>query len=114
VHLSEREQQMVTRMRKQECQWRWAKYGALFAGVVSAVVVVFFLFVAIPRIQSTDSASGGVMMAIIFPIILVFVGTATICFTLVIRDWHGNATRSLLLKLIDAETEQDRANDKAA
>jgi cytochrome bd-type quinol oxidase subunit 2 len=114
MNLTEREQQMVARIRKHEIQWRWARWWALFAGLFCIAACVFFLCAAVPRVQGADAASGALILAILFPMILVFVGCATTCFVLVFRDWHGNPTRSLLLKLIDASTDPQTTEHPAA
>ena len=106
MELTEREQRMVQRMRKQERQWRWAKWAALLAGILSAAGCIFVLCMAMPQVQSEDTASGAFMLAIMFPVVLVFAGTAAMCLGLVCRDWHGNTTRSLLLRLVDGSAER--------
>ena len=67
-----------------------------------------------PRIKSGDMASAAFILVIVFPIVLVFVVNATICFVLVFRDWHGNAMRSLMLRLIDGSAERKATNDRAS
>ena len=67
-----------------------------------------------PRITSGDTANAALILAIVFPIVLVFVTNATICFVLVFRDWHGNAMRSLMLRLIDGPAERKATNDRAS
>jgi hypothetical protein len=77
----------------------------LLAGVFSAGFCVFVFCVVLPRIQSEkDMASAALALALAFPGILIFAGSATMCLVLVIRDWHGNTTRALLLRLVDEST----------
>src|SRR2546430_1224046 len=112
MELTQQEQRMVERLRKQERQWRWARWTTLLVGVFSAGVCFFISSLVLPRIQSEkDMASTAFILAITFPAILIFAGNATMCLALAFRDWHGNTARVLMLRLVD-ESAKRKAKDE--
>jgi hypothetical protein len=107
MELSHQEQRMIERLRKQERQWHWARWAALASGILSAGLCGFILCFILPRVQSgTDMAGAAFGLALMFPMVLVFAQIAAIGLALVIRDWHGNTTRTLLLRLVDDSTKR--------
>ena len=103
MQLTALEHRMVERMRKQERQWRWARWLTLFMGVFQAATGIAVLCVIMPRIESgrEDMASSALILSLSYPFILLCAGSATLFLCLAIRDWHGNTTRTLLLRLLD-------------
>ena len=106
---------MVETLRKQDRNWRFGRWMVLVSGIFSAGLCIAIFCLVVPRIQSKseDISSAEFMLSFSFPIILLFAGTASMCLTLVIRDWHGNTTRTLLIKLLDEQQERGIPDDKA-
>ena len=115
MELTQQEQRMVERLRKQERQWRWARWTTLASGIFSAAVCVYIFLLVLPRVQSEKHmASAAMVAAVTFPAVLVFASAATMCLTLVFRDWHGNTTRILLLRLVDESSKRKVLDEHAA
>src|SRR5512133_3530111 len=114
MKLSERELKIVARMRKYERQWRWGRWMTLFVGVFCAAASIFWAWVAVSSVQSEETAKAALSVALAFPTELVSLGIGTQCFIMAIRDWHGNATRSLLLRLIDAADDEQNRKERNA
>ena len=115
MEFNQQERRMVERLRKQERQWRWARWTTLLVGVFNVGVCVFISFLVLPHVQSEkDMASAALMLAITFPGILIFAGSATVCLALAVRDWHGNTTRMLLLRLVDESAKRSAKDEHAA
>jgi hypothetical protein len=62
--------------------------------------------VALVTSDQPDKAGVTLLFAYVWPIVLMMACFAGAFIGLAIRDWYGNATRVLLLKLLDAQQEQ--------
>ena len=108
MELTQKEQRMVARLRKQERRWRWGRWLMLSSGVFHAAVAVVTSCVFLPQIQAeSDMANAAFELAVVFPLVLVFSANATLFLCLAIRDWHGNTTRMLLLKLLETSSKRN-------
>jgi uncharacterized membrane protein HdeD (DUF308 family) len=107
---------MIERLRKQEHQWRSGRWASLVSGIFSAgfCVTIFCMVVSYLQSKSPDTASSALLLSVSFPIILIFAGHAAVCLALAIRDWHGNTTRTLLLRLLDEGDKRNKTHDDNA
>jgi|SRR6185295_5611189 len=114
MKLTRQEQQMVDRLRKQERQWRWARWTTLVSGIVTGVVAAYIFYLTTSQFPSDgDSVSSVVILVLSFIACLMFTAIASFQLVQVFTDWHGNTTRVLLLKLIDESTKEPEG-DKCA
>ena len=110
---------LVGRLRKQERQWprlRWVilAIAILFTVDLSLYGRTLFALVSDLKSQQPTSPDTVLAIAIFFPKCLVQLAIATWAFAKAFTDWHGNANRMLLLRLLDAQQNQKTTNDKAA
>jgi len=114
MKLSEVEQRMIARLRKQQRQWRWGRWLVLLGGILLLLVAVIRLCILASEIRSAnmiktaDVADLALSVAVLFPGFLVDFTIAVALFIMVIRDWHGNSTRTLLLRLVDNAVQNKR------
>ena len=101
------EQRMIERLRKQERRWPRLRWVLLAVGVLAIVNVALWGYLLSLLLHGWSSGKADYDMligvAIVFPKLLIHVAVATWAFSVVIRDWHGNVTRMLLLRLLDAQ-----------
>jgi hypothetical protein len=116
MELNQQEQRMVERLRKKKRHWRWVRWMLLVIGISSAglCIAIFYLVVPSAQSQSQDASSSALLLSVSFPIILIFASQATVCLSPAIRDWHGNATHTLLLRLLDECKKRSVGDDHAA
>ena len=109
MNFTPRELKLLKRLRKQERQWGWARWLRLVAGICSLGLCVAFGFLLHWLISLYLSAAGPINANIVIFILLIWTNC---CFYLVFSiwclvsagmDWHGNANRTLLLKLLEAQ-----------
>lgn len=96
------EQKMVAKLRKKQRMWRWAKWVILIEGLVLVIVTVCTL-IFLASLANPEDEFGIFLFFSSYPVLMfggamggIMVGTA-------IRDWHGNTTDTLLLKLLDEQ-----------
>jgi len=114
----------IERLRKEQRQWprtRWIMLGAaIFIYAVYGFLLVLYFHGVFP--SENDATALGDMMsrtnilmfALFWPKFLVMFCIATWIIIVVIRDWHGNTNRMLLLKLLDAHQSQSPSPAKIA
>ena len=114
VELTPRENKLLERLRKQERQWprlRWFLVGTgIFAVLCSG-------FIAVELIQHIDTMlavhddvlSRGWLLgfALFWPKCLLLFGFGVFFIIWAIINWHGNANRVLLIKLLDARQQDE-------
>ena len=105
MQFTPQELKMIERMRKQERQtptMRWILLGtSVFTFAVCAYAAYFL--VSILESKAFEPAETALIFSVLWPKILLMLVSAGVCFGLTIRDWHGNANRMLLLRLLDAQ-----------
>lgn len=93
---------MIEQLRKQERQWRWAKWVLLLGGAfLCGCYLLMLLWVTKAVSVEEFGESAALIYAMVFPKAYVMIAAAAILMGWAIRDWRGNTTRTLLLKLID-------------
>jgi hypothetical protein len=102
------EMKLIERLRKQERQWKWARWLVLAMGFLSATACGYVAY-AIHWLLSEwahgqlDSAT--VILLLLFWTKCCFYFVFSIwCFVTVSCKWHGDVTRMLLLRLLDTQT----------
>jgi uncharacterized membrane protein YfcA len=107
MEFSKEERRMIERLRKQQRSWRSGRWFMLGSGVLSLGLGVAGLVIVVPFLQrasdaKTESAvAAAFMLALFHPMIMAFICIAVVTLYCVIRDWQGDSTRTLLLRLID-------------
>jgi hypothetical protein len=117
MQFTSKEEKLIRRLRKQDRQWRWLRWFAVAGGTIGVVNLVLYGWVFFPLVNGLSApehpdVNDVLAIAIFFPKLLVTVGVTTMCFAISWRDWNGNVTRMLLLKLLDAEQRRDESNVK--
>jgi hypothetical protein len=114
MQLTSREKKLVERLRKQELQWcrlRWFLIGTgIFAVLCSGFIVVELLeHIDTMLAVHDDVMSRGWLLgfALFWPKCLLLFGFGAFFIIWAIRDWNGNANRVLLLKLLEAQQEDE-------
>lgn len=114
MELSQEERRIVERLRKQEQSWRWGRWMMLFVGLFSLGLSVTGLVIVIPFLQrasdtkAESAVAAAFMLALLHPAILGFACVGIVALFWTIRDWRGNSTRILLLRLLDDRTKTER------
>jgi len=118
IKFNDEEQWMVASLRKRERDWRcWGKWLTLLCGVASGLCCLYSVYV-LAKLPSEWQFPEARRLAVITSrmfIFLVTVGLGVISVYMIsfaIRDWHGNTTRTLLLKLIDYSCQEKISNDR--
>jgi len=108
MEFTPQEMKLIERLRKQDQQWKWARWLVLAMGLLSATACVIFGCL-LNRLIS-ESAQGQFESHAVFFIILFWTKCCLYflfsawCFTTVFLKWHGNVSRMLLLRLLDTKT----------
>lgn len=114
VELTPREKKLVEHLRKQERQWPRLRWFLLGTGIFA---ILCSGFIAIELIQHIDTilavhddvVSRGWLLgfALFWPKCLLLFGCGACFIIWAIINWHGNASRVLLLKLLEARQEDE-------
>jgi hypothetical protein len=118
MEFTPRETKLIARLRKQERQWVWLRWWLLAGGLLCTVALALYghtLFSLASGLNSAEPTSPDTVLAIaiFFPKCLVLLASITWAFGKAFSDWHGNANRMLLLRLLDAQQKQ-MTHDKDA
>jgi predicted membrane-bound spermidine synthase len=116
MEFTPRELKLIGRLRKLDRQWSWMRWLLLFAGLLCAVDVALYthtLFSLAASLKSSQPTSPDTVLAIaiFFPKWLLMLGCGTWALGKALADWNGNASRMLLLRLLDAQQNQT-TNDR--
>jgi len=76
------------------------------------VIIGYFLFNN--TLGSDTPADSVLLFALFWPKVIFMTGIAGAMIAIVIKDWHGNVNRMLLLRLLDAQQKADGKIDNAA
>ena len=104
---------LIERLRKQEQTWprmRWVLLAAAVLGLGACVYFAYFLYRLLDS-QALSRADCALLFAVFWPWILLMVIAAVASIALAIRDWHGNAHRALLLRLLEAREKEARESE---
>jgi len=105
---------LIQRFRKQDRQWRWARWLVLAMGILSAGLCIgfgWFLSLLIRDSSHQLSSGDAFVFALLWTKCCLYLVSSTWCFATVATKWSGDVTRILLLRLID---DQEKVNDDAA
>src|SRR3954471_22451689 len=103
MNFTPQEMKLLERLRKRERQWRWGRWLLLVIGISCIGLCILFGFLLHSLLAISDHRLFDANMMLL--ILLIW---TKCCFYFVfgiwsvataILDWHGNANRTLLLKL---------------
>lgn len=100
MKLSEAEIKTLTRLKKrQQFLRRWRSPLAVFHGL--CIVAWLVLLVVVSRFPSGDPTAKLIVVSYLLPPIFIFLALHSLFLGVLIRDWHGDPSADLLLKVID-------------
>lgn len=109
MQFSAQEMKLIGHLRKQERRWSRTRY--ILVGMTAFIFaadgcLAYFLFSTLES-QALSPAEEALLLAYIWPQVLLMLVIAGAFFALAVRDWRGNVHRILLLRLLDAHQEDD-------
>jgi hypothetical protein len=114
VQLTTREKKLVERLRKQELQWPRLRWFLIGTGIFAVLCSGFIVIELLQHIDTMLAVHDDVMsrgwlfgFALFWPKCLILFGFGAFIIIWTIRDWHGNANRVLLLKLLEAQQKDE-------
>ena len=100
--LTEQEQAIIDKIRRREQEWPRTKWVLLIGSIFISVSYILFLLWTYQEIaanvQTLDAMS---VLVFVLPKIIFALTLSALGVWVAIRDWSGNATRKLLIKLVD-------------
>jgi len=115
---------LIKRLRREDRQWPRLRWFVLAMGIVATFLCIawsWFVYLLIHSeelVPAADRPSLHAMEVFIMFLLCakscIWVCFASWCFGKVGMQWHGDVNRMLLLKLLDAQQEQQDLNDNAA
>jgi hypothetical protein len=110
MQFTPQELRLIEKLRKRERQWRWGRWALLRLslmafGCYGYIGVSLYHRLHWEALTTEDVA----LIAVFWPKILLGIVLGTWFVIWPLTSWHGNATRMLLLKLLDAQTHTRRA-----
>ena len=112
-----KEQKLIQRLRKQDRQWRWARWLILVSGLLSAGLCAgwgYFVSLLVRGPATPMDSDGVFVFALIWTKCCMFFCIACWCLGMVAVNWHGDVNRMLLLKLLDEQEQKATGRDAAA
>src|SRR2546427_533316 len=113
MQFTPREMKLVARLRKAERIWPRLRWFLLASGIFAWAVYGYITFSILEHFETAkaghdDFGSYAWLFgfAMLWPKCLIGFVLGTCLVVLAIKDWHGNANRVLLLKLLDAQEKQ--------
>jgi len=116
MEFTTRELKQIEHLRKQERRWPRTRWILLGTGVILAAVYGYILVLLLhlaflsendpARLGDVLSHSNILVFAVFWPNCLLALCYSAWCISVAIRNWHGNTTRMLLLKLLQAQQTQ--------
>jgi polyferredoxin len=114
MKLTTREAKLVERLRKQERQWPRLRWLVLGTGIFAAIGSIFIVLTLTDHFNIMLGEPNDVMpriwllwFAMLQPSWLIGFLIAGWQINWAITDWHGNTNRALLLRLLDAQQEEE-------
>jgi hypothetical protein len=110
MEFTPQETKLIARLRKQQRQWAWARWVCLGFGLASVVLCAMFGFllhslVSGPIGEHPDGMSV-LYIVLIWTKCCIYFGFALCFLIMALTKWHGDASKTLLLKLLDAQEHQ--------
>jgi hypothetical protein len=114
MQFTPQETKLFVRLRNHERRWPRTRWLLLSTGVFA---VFFYLYIIVAelitlfgRLNSTALTLYDVLhFAVLWPKCFLWFGIGGWFIVWAIRDWHGNANRMLLLRLVEAQQKADGA-----
>ena len=107
MQFTPQEMKLIERLRKQERQWRWLRWMLI---ALSLLIVCCYSYIGVSlchRLHWEALTTEDVfVVAIYWPKMMVAMGFAAWFVIWPLTSWRGNATRLLLLKLLDAQSQK--------
>lgn len=113
MKLTGTEKKLVDQLRKAEQQMHKHRHVLLIAGI-GDLAVAGGGFYFLQTFWSKDPMIGAALFSCIMPCLYMVGMGGAFCLGMAIRDWHGNAVRVLLLRLIEEHAEKDDGNPGTA
>jgi len=108
MEFTPQELRLIERLRKQERQWRWLRWALL---ALSLFVLGCYGYIGVSLYHRLHwealTAEDSFLVAIYWPKILLAICLAAWLAVWPLTSWHGNATRMLLLKLLERAESED-------
>jgi hypothetical protein len=109
------ETKLIKRLRKQDRQWAWARWIVLAVGVFSLAVgslcgYMLYLLVAERGREHLDSVTV-FLIVLIWTKCCMYLAFGVWFLSTAYLKWHGDVSRMLLLRLLDAQ-QKERAKDE--
>src|SRR5579883_2345587 len=102
MKLTANESKLIERLRKRDRQWRFTRWVVLIGGMALIAIWAWMLHYVLKSASATrDKELQVLIQALAFPKVLFVMFTAALMIGVALRDWHGSATRTLLLKLLE-------------
>ena len=111
LKLNPTEQKMVDAIRRREIKWALGRWISLVFGFLLLACMVG-IYIPLLKITASDPYQYLFLWPIIYPISMVLCGMIVWIVIQAVRDWQGNATRTLLLKIIDHLQSEAREDAK--
>jgi len=117
MQFTPQEMKSIERLRKQERLWprtRWLVLGsaAFILAVYGFMTWQMVVMLDSPEFEFFDATS--MLIAVEWPKCLLAFCVAFWIIAVVIRDWHGNVNRMLLLRLLDDRQKEASKDENAA
>ena len=107
MQFTPRETKLIERLRKQERRWPRMRWALLAAGVFAACCYTYILIALYHTLHFDTLPSYEVLFfAMLWPKCLLGMILAGWLIAWPISNWHGNVSRMLLLRLLDAQQSQ--------
>jgi hypothetical protein len=104
MHLTPQEMKLAERLRKQDRRWPRDRWILLVVGAFVLLCYGYILVSACCRFDFQNlQATDVLLFAVLWPKCLIMFLFGTYFIVWAIRDWHGNANRKLLLRLLDQQ-----------
>jgi ABC-type spermidine/putrescine transport system permease subunit I len=114
MQFTPKELRHIQRLRKQERQWSWTRWALLAIGVMSAALCVafgYFVSLLIRDSQHQFTSGDALVFALFWTKCCVYFLLSTWSFVTVITKWHGDAGRTLTLKLLEEHEKGERSGN---
>ena len=104
MQLTPQDVKLLERLRKKERQWPRDRWILLVVGIFVFAGYIYILVLTYSKLDFQNLKSVDVLLfAVIWPKCLLIFLFATYFVVWAIRDWHGNANRRLVLRLLDEQ-----------
>ena len=115
MELTAQERRLIDKLRREQSQWRTARWLVLGLAVVSIVLAAIFGWLLYHSIhweavvpvdkRGPLDATKVLTIVVVWTIVCVWSFLAVAFFTIAWRKWQGDGVRELLLRLLDAQKE---------